>query len=197
MMGRPKEKTPEQQAAEYKRLQKALMLSPAERSAKENELVAEEQMKRRIARKKFLPEERLGDLEPLYRKSHTPAEHKEHGKWFSYYNNPNYTGAAIPYQEGGEVSPDMMYEAEEMQYPEVLGRYLQGETGGQDDKIKALLSDGEYVIPADAVAHLGDGNNAAGAKRLDKALKNIRKQRGGSVHKLPPRAKSLTSYLKG
>jgi len=196
MMNRPKEKTPEQQAAEHKRLQKALMLTPEERSAKENELVAEEQMKRRVARKKFLPKERLGDLDPVYRKSHTPEEYKKHGKWFSYYNNPNYTGAARAYQEGGEVSPGMMYEVEETQYPEGLGRYLQGETGGRDDKIKALLSDGEYVIPADAVAHLGDGNNAAGAKRLDKALKNIRKQRGGSIHKLPPRAKSLASYLK-
>jgi hypothetical protein len=200
VMGRPKEKkekTPEQQADEHKRLQKELMLTPEERSAKENELVAEEQMKRRVARKKFLLEERFGDLDPVYRKSHDSEERKKHGKWFSYYNNPNYTGTARPYQEGGEVSPDMMYEAEEAQFPDGSGRYVQGETGGRDDKIKALLSDGEYVIPADAVAHLGDGNNTAGAKRLDQALKNIRKQRGGSIHKLPPKAKSLTSYLRG
>ena len=199
LMNRPKEKkekTPEQLADEQKRLERALRLSPADRAGMEANLLAEEQMRRRIARQKFLPEERLGNIEPMYRKSNTPEEHKKHGKWLNYYNNPEFTGEAIPYKKGGSILPNMMYEAEEMEYPSGLGRYIAGDTNGQDDKIQALLSDGEYVIPADVVAHLGDGNNTAGAKKLDMGLKKIRKHKGGIINKLPPKAKSLASYLK-
>lgn len=198
-MNRPKEKkekTPEQLADEQKRLERALRLSPADRAGMEANLLAEEQMRRRIARQKFLPEERLGNIEPMYRKSNTPEEHKKHGKWLSYYNNPEFSGEPIPYKKGGSILPNMMYEAEEMEYPSGLGRYIAGDTNGQDDKIPALLSDGEYVIPADVVAHLGDGNNTAGAKKLDMGLKKIRKHKGGIINKLPPKAKSLASYLK-
>jgi hypothetical protein len=132
----------------------------------------------------------------MYRKSNTPEEYKQHGKWLSYYNNPQFSGEHIPYKKGGSTLPHMMYEAEEMEYPSGLGRYIAGDTNGQDDKIQALLSDGEYVIPADVVAHLGDGNNTAGAKKLDMGLKKIRKHKGGIINKLPPKAKSLASYLK-
>ncbi|MCI4396954.1 MAG: hypothetical protein JHC28_05285 [Thermoprotei archaeon] len=191
-----KEKTPEQLADEQKRLERALRLSPADRAGMEANLLAEEQMRRRIARQKFLPEERLGNIEPMYRKSNTPEEYKQHGKWLSYYNNPQFSGEPIPYKKGGSTLPHMMYEAEEMEYPSGLGRYIAGDTNGQDDKIQALLSDGEYVIPADVVAHLGDGNNTAGAKKLDMGLKKIRKHKGGIINKLPPKAKSLASYLK-
>ena len=198
-MNRPKEKkekTPEQLADEQKRLERALRLSPADRAGMEANLLAEEQMRRRIARQKFLPEERLGNIEPMYRKSNTPEEYKKHGKWLNYYNNPQFTGEPIPYKKGGSTLPNMMYEAEEMEHPLGLGRYIAGDTNGQDDKIQALLSDGEYVIPADVVAHLGDGNNTAGAKKLDMGLKKIRKHKGGVINKLPPKAKSLASYLK-
>lgn len=197
-MNRPKEKkekTPEQQADEAKRLERALRLSPADRAGMEANLLAEEQMRRRISRQKFLPEERLGNIEPMYRKSNTPEEYKQHGKWLSYYNNPQFSGEPIPYKKGGSTLPHMMYEAEEMEYPSGLGRYIAGDTNGQDDKIQALLSDGEYVVRADDVANLGDGNNAAGAKKLDIGFKKLRKHKGGSI-KLPPKAKSLASYLK-
>jgi hypothetical protein len=54
------------------------------------------------------------------------------------------------------------------------GRYLQGETDGMADKIPAqigqdqpaALSHGEFVVPADVVSHLGNGNSDAGAKKL-------------------------------
>lgn len=199
LMNRPKEKkekTPEQIADEQKRLERALRLSPSDRAGMEANLLAEEQMRRRIARQKFLPEERLGNIEPMYRKSNTPEEHKKHGKWLSYYNNPEFSGEPIPYKKGGSILPNMMYEAEEMEYPSGLGRYIAGDTNGQDDKIPALLSDGEYVVRADDVANLGDGNNAAGAKKLDIGFKKLRKHKGGIINKLPPKAKSLASYLK-
>ena len=68
------------------------------------------------------------------------------------------------------------------------GRYLSGSTDGMADKIPAeidqvqpaALSDGEYVIPADVVSHLGNGNSDAGAKVLDEFLVKVREARTGN-----------------
>jgi len=70
--------------------------------------------------------------------------------------------------------------------------------GGQDDTVPAKLSVGEYVIPADIVASLGDGNNDAGAKALDQLLKNVRKHKAPAMKKgsLPPKAKSPLQYMR-
>ncbi len=72
-----------------------------------------------------------------------------------------------------------------------------GGKGGQDDSIKANLSEGEYVIPADVVSNLGDGNTRAGGKQLDKLVKKTRKQKAPAMKKgvLPPRAKSPLAYI--
>ena len=66
--------------------------------------------------------------------------------------------------------------------------YLRGDTKGMEDKIEtnidgkdpAALSHGEYVIPADVVAFLGEGNNEAGAKEFDRIVAAIRKKATGS-----------------
>jgi hypothetical protein len=68
------------------------------------------------------------------------------------------------------------------------GRYLDGATDGMADKVpasiegvqEARLSDGEFVIPADVVSHLGNGNSDAGAKKLYAMMDRIRKARTGS-----------------
>lgn len=79
-----------------------------------------------------------------------------------------------------------------------LAHYVSGGTAGQDDKIPAMLSDGEYVMDADTVAALGDGNNAAGAKKLDKMRVGIRAhKRSAPPTKIPPKAKAPEAYLKG
>lgn len=54
-----------------------------------------------------------------------------------------------------------------------------------DDGVNAKLSVGEYVVPADLVALLGDGDNASGAKVLDKALSQLRKTAGIKSGKQP------------
>ena len=67
-------------------------------------------------------------------------------------------------------------------------RYLAGQTDGMADKIKAnidgnqeaRLSHGEFVIPADVVGHLGNGNSEAGAERLYAMMERIRKARTGT-----------------
>jgi hypothetical protein len=69
------------------------------------------------------------------------------------------------------------------------GRYLEGATDGMADKIKtdidgeqeARLSHGEFVIPADVVSHLGNGNSEAGAERLYAMMDRIRKARTGTT----------------
>jgi hypothetical protein len=68
------------------------------------------------------------------------------------------------------------------------GRYLQGNTDGMADKIPArigrkqpaALSHGEFVIPADVVSHMGNGNSDAGAKKLYQMMDNIRLARTGN-----------------
>lgn len=69
-----------------------------------------------------------------------------------------------------------------------VARYLQGATDGMADKIpssidgkqKAALSHGEFVIPADVVSHLGNGNSDAGANKLYDMMARIRKARTGN-----------------
>ena len=68
------------------------------------------------------------------------------------------------------------------------GRYLDGATDGMADVVparisggqEARLSDGEFVIPADVVSHLGNGNSDAGAKQLHAMMTRVRKERTGN-----------------
>ena len=48
-------------------------------------------------------------------------------------------------------------------------------------KQPAALSHGEFVIPADVVSHLGNGNSEAGAKVLYDMMAKIRKARTGNA----------------
>ena len=69
------------------------------------------------------------------------------------------------------------------------GRYLQGSTDGMADEIPssidgeqpAALSHGEFVIPADVVSHLGNGNSEAGAEKLYEMMARIREARTGTT----------------
>lgn len=68
--------------------------------------------------------------------------------------------------------------------------------GGQADTVPAMLSGGEYVMDADVVAALGDGNTEAGASALDALRENVRKhKRSAPIHKIPPKAKPAMHYL--
>ena len=69
------------------------------------------------------------------------------------------------------------------------GGYLDGPGDGMSDSIPASiegqqaarLADGEFVIPADVVSHLGNGNSEAGAQRLYTMMDKIRKARTGTT----------------
>ena len=69
------------------------------------------------------------------------------------------------------------------------GMYLGGPTDGMADNVPASinnneparLSDGEFVVPADVVSHLGNGNSDAGAKQLYGMMDKVRKARTGTT----------------
>ena len=68
------------------------------------------------------------------------------------------------------------------------GRLLKGPGDGMSDNIPAqigdnqpaALADGEFVVPADVVSHLGNGSTDAGAKQLYKMMDKIRQARTGN-----------------
>ena len=78
-------------------------------------------------------------------------------------------------------------------------RYVDGPGSGREDKIPALLSDGEYVIDAETLALLGDGSTKEGARRMDKFRANIRKHKGRALSRgrISPNAKSPDKYMGG
>ena len=73
------------------------------------------------------------------------------------------------------------------------GMYLDGMTDGMADKVPAMigntqpaaLSDGEFVIPADVVSGLGNGNSDAGAKNLYAMMDRVRQARTGTTKQAP------------
>jgi hypothetical protein len=73
------------------------------------------------------------------------------------------------------------------------GRLLKGPGDGMSDNIPAQigskqparLADGEFVVPADVVSHLGNGSTDAGAKQLYKMMDRIRSQRTGKKKQAP------------
>ena len=68
--------------------------------------------------------------------------------------------------------------------------YLKSAHDGMEDKINATidnkrpakLSGGEFVVPADVVSHLGNGNSEAGAKQLYALMERVRKARTGTAN---------------
>lgn len=67
------------------------------------------------------------------------------------------------------------------------GRMLKGPGDGMSDSIPgviggrqpARLADGEFVVPADVVSHIGNGSTDAGAKQLYAMMDKVRKARTG------------------
>jgi hypothetical protein len=70
-------------------------------------------------------------------------------------------------------------------------------SGGQKDDVPARLSEGEFVMPADVVAHLGDGNTAAGSAALHSLIAHVRKHKTSNGTGLPPAAKKPNAYIGG
>ena len=94
-------------------------------------------------------------------------------------------GGSVPRFAGGGLSSLQQYA--------VGGKLVNGAGDGMSDDIKANISgvqearlaDGEFVIPADVVSHLGNGSTDAGAKQLYAMMDRIRKARTGRTRQAP------------
>jgi len=74
---------------------------------------------------------------------------------------------------------------------------VHGDGGGQDDNVPAALSPSEYVMDADVVSALGDGNPDEGAKKLDAFRERVRRhKRSAPAHRIPPKAHPIEHYMR-
>tara|TARA_Y100001938_G_C8091016_1_gene435049 strand:+ start:2707 stop:3474 length:768 start_codon:yes stop_codon:yes gene_type:complete len=72
-------------------------------------------------------------------------------------------------------------------------RFLRSATDGMSDEIPAMidkkdpaaLSGGEFVVPADVVSGIGNGNSDAGAKNLYEMMDKVRQARTGTTRQAP------------
>ena len=121
----------------------------------------------------------LGGINPTTPANQTVAQPAAPGKYDSPANTNqdfNLAQGPYPYASGGGITALKR------------GNYLSGSTDGMADKLpanidgnqEARLSHGEFVIPADVVSHLGNGNSEAGADRLYSMMDKIRKARTGT-----------------
>jgi hypothetical protein len=104
--------------------------------------------------------------------------------------------AAFLAQYGEEAFRDLVDRVQSGEMDDTAERsegQLNGPGDGMDDLIPAtidgqqdvLLSDGEYIIPADVVSHLGNGSTDAGARALDQMAERVREARTGQTQQAP------------
>jgi len=121
-----------------------------------------------------------------------------------------YTGSlSIPawYEQtyGAQPGPILNFEDPGNGGGRAAGGYIDGWGGGMDDTIPAItdgtsmsaLSSGEFVIPADVVSHLGDGNNQNGASKLYQLLDEVRTTKTGMVEQPAPINDGIVSNILG
>jgi hypothetical protein len=93
------------------------------------------------------------------------------------------------------------FRPEQSFFTDVPQRYAAGGnvSDGRSDDVPALLSRGEYVIDAETMALLGNGDPSAGADRMDDWRVNVRKHKGRELMKgaISPDAKTPEQYLGG
>ncbi len=90
--------------------------------------------------------------------------------------------------DGGEVTGGIANSGQKIEHPDGkvkehpkrIGEIAGAGTGTSDD-IPAMLSDGEFVMTAQAVRNAGGGSRKAGAKNMYKLMKSLEK--GGSLSK--------------
>lgn len=98
-----------------------------------------------------------------------PPEDIKPDKMLELIRNWRNIGSGRRYAAGGRV-------AASIKRAKVLTGAVRGKTGGRSDKLPVSVPGGSYVIPADVVAALGEGNSEAGhhwlEKRMGKQMKN-------------------------
>lgn len=109
-----------------------------------------------------------------------------------------FSGGAIRMMRGGY--PEHLLYGMPTRYSHGGPDYVQpdGRGDGRSDHVDAKLSPGEFVMDAESVALLGNGDNSAGARKLEEMRQNLRKQKGQALARghFSPDAKQPGSYLK-
>lgn len=97
---------------------------------------------------------------------------------------------------GQEALEDLIRRVESGEMDAVIGGeagMIEGNGDGMSDQIPGtidgqqdvLLSDGEFVIPADVVSGLGNGSSDAGARQLEEMMSRVRASRTGTERQAP------------
>lgn len=133
----------------------------------------------------------------------------EYSSQYGAYSPPDYLREGLnlagPLDEGPGVIPGTGGFAGGIVNAMAGGGYIGGAEGGMDDTIPAsidgsnaaALSSGEFVVPADVVSHLGDGNNQNGASKLYQLLDQVRTVKTGSVEQPAPLNDGIMSGIMG
>ena len=91
---------------------------------------------------------------------------------------------------GEEALEDLIERVNDGEFDELReDNMIEGEGDGMDDKVPAtlegeqdvMLSDGEFVVPADVVSGIGNGSSDAGARELEDMMTRVRKLRTGKT----------------
>jgi hypothetical protein len=111
-------------------------------------------------------------------------------------SNPEIALAAFLTAYGEDALRDLVDKVQSGEMDETATRSegkLRGPGDGMDDLIPAtiegeqdvLLSDGEFIVPADVVSGLGNGSSDAGARALEEMMGRVRTSRNGSPEQPP------------
>lgn len=149
----------------------------------------------------------IGELKANMPASNTPAMWTEEQLAFG--RRPMQTGSALErvyaadmqspitpgksYAMGGEVVGEP-----QGALSQAFSGGVRGADGGQSDLVDIKVSGGEYVMDADSVSALGDGNTEAGIAKLDELRERLRAQkRAAPASEIPPQAGGPLSYIRG
>jgi len=222
-LGREKPKSPEKIAEEERRYRNASRKTIAEIEADEALETARADLQKKRKNKQL--EEDIKNMGSVRRRAVSPEEFARTGRWLEYTDEEGrplrmkgggsahspyaylteetyYPASPIVYLNGdsGGQDDDVRMDLPPGAYimpADVVADAGDGNSLAGEKKIKALVSHGEMKISPEIVSKLGNGDNDLGAKKLDMFVKNIRKHKRGGKIGLPPRSKSLESYLRG
>lgn len=110
--------------------------------------------------------------------------------------NPEVALGAFLAQYGEDALRDLVDKVQSGEADDTVQRSegkMRGAGDGMDDLIPAtiegeqdvLLSDGEFVVPADVVSGLGNGSSDAGARTLEDMMDRVRSARHGTTQQPP------------
>jgi len=221
--GRQKPKSPEKIAEEERRYRNASRKTIAEVEADEALEIARADLQKKQKNKQL--EEDIKNMGSVRRRVVSPEEFARTGRWLEYTDEEGrplrmkgggsvhspyaylteetyYPASPIVYLSGDSGGQDDkvrrdLLDGSYVMPADVVADAGDGNSLAGEKKIKALVSHGEMEISPQIVSKLGNGDNDLGAKKLDMFVKNIRKHKRGGKIGLPPRSKSLESYLRG